>query len=333
MWINGRYVVLQDEADAGAGAGAGGAGAGDQGASNNAAGGASAGDASQGNQNANANQGAGNQGNQGDHGAQSGAKWPDNWRQEFAGNDDKLVKRFERYNSPRDIANALIAAQNKISSGEFKAALPKDATEEQIKAWRAENGIPESPDKYDLTGLEIDEEDKEAVGELLKSAHQLNQTPEQVKAALQWHYDLKDKEAEVRENKDRELAQKTTDALHADWGNDYRPNMNLIHGLLDTVPGIKDKFLGGRMADGTPIGSDPEMLGFLALVARQINPVTTVVPGAGANIAGAIDDEIAKLEGLMGNRSSEYWKGPMADKNQARLRDLYSARTRMKKAS
>jgi len=31
---------------------------------------------------------------------------------------------------------------------------------------------------------------------------------------------------------------------------------------------------------------------------------------------------------LMGNRSSEYWKGPGADKMQARYRELVSARDR-----
>jgi hypothetical protein len=235
-----------------------------------------------------------------------------------------------RYASPEAALDAMIAAQNKIRSGEVKSALPKDATEDQVKLWRAENGIPEAPDKYDLQGLEVDEEDKELVNDFLKAAHQTNQTPEQAKAALKWYYDYQDKQAEERENKDRTTAQTTQDALHAEWGSEYRQNMNLMHGLLDTAPpGVKDKFLGGRLADGTPIGSDPETLRFLTMLARQINPVTTLVPGAGANISGAVDDEIAQLEGLMGNRSSEYWKGPTADKKQTRLRELYSARDRL----
>jgi hypothetical protein len=39
-----------------------------------------------------------------------------------------------------------------------------------------------------------------------------------------------------------------------------------------------------------------------------------------------IEDEIARLEALMGNKQSEYWKGPKADAMQTRLRELYSLR-------
>ena len=68
------------------------------------------------------------------------AAWPQDWRDQLAGGDEKLVKRAQRYASPRDVWNALVAAQNRISSGELKSVLPKDAKPEEIAAWRTEQG-------------------------------------------------------------------------------------------------------------------------------------------------------------------------------------------------
>ena len=265
-------------------------------------------------------------------------KWPDTWRMDMSGGDEKEVKQLERYASPADIWRKARALEQRLSSGELKSAFPKDATEEQVKQWRTENGVPESPDKYELQfddGV-IDDNDKELVGDILKTAHESNLTKEQAKNTIQAIADLREKRTEARQEKDAQIAKETQDALRAEFGPDYRQNVNLIKGLLDTGPtGLKQKLLSGRMADGTPIGSDPDVLRFLATVARQINPVTTLIPGAGANIAGAIDDELSKLNGMMGNRGSEYWKGPNAEKNQKRYRELVSARDRMgnKKAS
>lgn len=266
------------------------------------------------------------------------SKWPDTWRQEMSGGDEKEVKQLERYASPADIWRKARALEQRLSSGELKSALPKDATEAQVKQWRAENGIPEAPDKYELKfddGV-INDNDKEWVDDILKTAHQSNLTKEQAKSTIEAIAELREKRSEARQEKDAQIAKETQDALRAEFGPDYRQNLNLIKGLLETGPaGVKQKLLGGRMADGTPIGSDPDVLRFLATVARQINPVTTLVPGAGANISGAIDDELSKLNSMMGNRGSEYWKGPNAEKNQKRYRELVAAKDRMgqKKAS
>src|SRR6267378_8542981 len=44
--------------------------------------------------------------------------WPDDWREQIYGSDQKLLARLQRYGSVKDVANALVAAQNRISSGE-----------------------------------------------------------------------------------------------------------------------------------------------------------------------------------------------------------------------
>lgn len=258
--------------------------------------------------------------------------WPNDWRQQIAGQDEKVLKRLERYAGVRDLAQALIAAQDKIASGQLKTALPKDATPEQIKAWRAENGIPESHDKYELklkNGLVVGEEDKPVVEGFLKAAHEKNLNTEQATAAVEWYYDEMERQAEARQAADQKATQEAADALRKEWGGDYRANFNGIYALLDLAPaGFKDAFLTGRLADGTPIGSSVEGMQWLASLARQLNPVGSLVPGVtGTNQASAIDDEIKAIETLMRTNRAEYNKDTA---KQARLRDLYAARDQLK---
>ena len=260
--------------------------------------------------------------------------WPDQWRQQMAGDDAKALKQLERYESPAAIWKKARALEQRLSSGELRSALPKDANEEQVKVWRAENGIPEAPEKYDLTfpdGLVIGEEDKPAIDDFLKAAHKANYSPDQVKESVRWYYDFQERQTEVRAQADERIKQESEDALRGEWGQDYRGNLQRVHNLLDAAPGgLKEQLLNGRLADGTPIGSSPDALRWIVQVARELNPTGVIAPNAGGNVGQAIDDEIAKFEKMMGDRTSDYWKGPMADKNQARLRDLYASRERSK---
>jgi hypothetical protein len=233
------------------------------------------------------------------------------------------------------VTDALIAAQNKIASGSLKTALPADPTPEQLTEWRAENGIPESPDKYDTTlpdGMTIGEFDKPIVDEFVKSAHEQNLTPGQVKSTLAWYFKNQEQQlAELRQS-DAAFSSESTEALRQEWGSEYRLNMNLVDGLLSQAPeGGKDLLLGARLADGTPLGSNPKILRFLANLAREVNPTATVVHGSGTNAVQAIESELASITKLMGDRTSEYWKGPNSAKMQARYRELVTVQDKVKK--
>ncbi len=262
-----------------------------------------------------------------------GGYWPDDWRATASKGDAKLEARFGRYASPEAALTALIAAQNRISSGELKPVLDKDATPDQVKAWRAEQGIPETPDKYDLDlggGLVVGEEDKPLVAEFLKNAHATNQTPEQVKASLRAYYAVHDQLTQKQADADV-LAQETSiETLRAEWGPEFKRNVTLIHNLLDrtTSKEIKDKFLGGRLADGTPIGSSPEALKMMLGLALADNPAGTLVPGGSGDMGQAVDDEIGKIEAAMKKNRAAYNKD---EKMQARYRELLGAREKFNK--
>jgi len=252
--------------------------------------------------------------------------WGDDWRQNYAGEDDKMVKRLERYSSPKAALDALVAAQNKISSGELKSTLQADASEEEITQWRTDNGIPEKVEDYEVNlpnGIVVGEEDKPMVDSFLESALASNLHPDQVNSALGWYYDYQEQVMQQQQDSDAESKQTGEDALRVEWGQDYRRNIQIANNLLDNAPdGLKDQIMGARLADGTPLGSNPDALNWLVDMSREINPVATVVPGSGTNAVQAIETELASLKGMMGDRTSEYWKGSNAEKNQARYREL-----------
>jgi hypothetical protein len=106
----------------------------------------------------------------------------------------------------------------------------------------------------------------------------------------------------------------------------------MIDGLLTQIPEDgKNLLMGARLADGTPLGSNPKIQRWLANLAREVNPVATIIPGSGTNSAQALESELANIQKLMGDKTSEYWKGPNAEKMQARYRDLLNVQEKMKK--
>ena len=260
--------------------------------------------------------------------------WPDDWRESYAGQDDKLLKRLGRYASPKAAFDALISAQDKISRGELKKPLGPNASPDELAAFRADQGIPESHDKYELKlseGRVIGETDKPLIDKFLESMHGKNATPDQVSAGVDAYYDVVEEMQANRYEADEDFKRQSEDALRAEFGNDFRRNMNMIGGLLAGAPGgVKDMLMEARTEDGTRIINSPDTLRWLTQLAREINPVAAVVPGAGANAGQAISDELASITKLMGDPKSEYWKGPKAEAMQERFRQLAGAKERMK---
>lgn len=274
--------------------------------------------------------------------ASTGFAWQPGWREHMAGGDAKVLQRLNRFADPGALLKSYLELDRRMSAGELKSTLKDGATPEELKAWRTENGIPDKPDGYQPPeGLVLGDEDKAIVAEFAATAHAMNFRPEQYQGALTWYYEAKDKAEAAQADADAKLAKETQDALRGEWpGAEYRANMNALHSLLDTAPQVtledgskvqlKDLILGARLPNGQPIGSSPEALRWFAQLSREVNPAATVVLPTGANTMQAIDDEIIELKKLMGNKSSEYWKGPKAEKNQQRYRELLDAQAKLK---
>lgn len=268
------------------------------------------------------------------------ADWPDDWRKKMSGEDEKAIKALERYQSPADVAKALRDAQNLIRSGKVKDALPENPTDEQIAAWRKDNGIPEAPDGYLEAlpdGLVIGDEDKDLVGGFLESAHAKNMNPEQVASAINWYYEEQEKQVTAQIEADRAFRKDAEDALRGEWGGEYRANVNAIANFLSSTPVLSEgedgekitlgaALMDARLPDGTKVGDNPHTAKFLLNLANEINPGGTVAPGDGTSRLASVKEEIASIEKVMREDRRAYDKD---EKMQARLRQLYAAEEKL----
>ena len=223
-------------------------------------------------------------------------------RKAIAGADEGLLKQLNRYQSKEDFGKAHKELRGLV--GELKRPLKPDAKPEEVAAWRKDNGIPETPDKYDLKmpeGLIIGEEDKGEINGFLAKAHSVNASPEFVNTAVASFLEMREaKIAEIAE-RDSEQQQETVSTMKDEWGADYKMNMNLINTMLQGAPEeIGASVLQARMPNGKLIGNDPAAARWLAGLARELNPAATVVPsGAEANME-TVASEMKTLESKMG---------------------------------
>lgn len=260
-------------------------------------------------------------------------KWPDDWRANLANGDEKIAKRLERFASPADVWKSYQSLEQKISSGDLKPGLPADATPEQIAEYRKLQGIPETPDGYlkDLpSGVVIGEQDKVLFNDFAKTMHEINASPATVHKALDWYYKFQGNLAAEDAKRDGDFRRTAEDALRSEWGNGYRENVDRAGEILTLAPeSIRFQLQGARLPDGTLLGDHPDTLRWLANISRELSPVRTIVP-SGGNPAQGLNEELASWDAKIADRSSDYWKGPNAEANQARYRELLDAQARHK---
>ncbi len=265
----------------------------------------------------------------------SPATWPEDWRAKLAGEDKNYLKTLDRFADPAALAKAYRELNAKFSSGEYKRNAPpgKDATPEDLAAWRKEQGIPEKPDDYKITppaGFVFGDADKPILDSLKAYGVANGLTNDAMNKVTSWWASEQEGILARQSEEDSAFKQKAEDVLRTEWGPEFRRNVNAAKSLLATAPeGIADRLVAGRTADGRLIGDDPAILQWLAQLSREMNPAASLVPAGTDNAPKAIDDEIKQIESLMGKRDSEYWKGPKANDLQSRYRELITAREKM----
>ncbi len=303
-----KQTYWAPEGDGGAGAGGAGAGAG---AGDGAAGGAGA---------------AGS-------GAAAGT-WPADWRENLAKGadgkpDEKVLDRLKRFSDPSGIWQSFRNLEAKQSSGELVPKLSKDATPEQIAAYRQANGIPEAPDKYEIKlreGLVIGEEDKPVIEEFAKRLHGKNVSNEVMSGFVEAYYDILETQAQKATEEAGKRKQATEDALRKEWGEEFRPNQTRIQNLIEANLPV-DSPLKAKLQ--RTIERDPDFAKMMDALARQIMPVTTLLPQGQGGLAASVDTEIAEIEKLMRTDRNAYNKDV---KKQERYQELLAFRDRQKAA-
>lgn len=227
--------------------------------------------------------------------------WPDDWRAKIT-TDEKLLKRLERYASPKAVAEALLTVQQDIGAGKLKSAtaFPDKGTDAEKAAWRTENGVPESPAKYELkfeNGLVVGEADKPIIDKFLETAHASNMPPGQAKAAVEWFFKNREERQAAALEAFEQQKVATASTLRAEWGDSYARNNNVIGSLLDAhIPAEETEL---KTLIKRAVETNPKYARFMAAIGLEVNPLATVAPGTGASQVSAIEDRIVAIEKLM----------------------------------
>lgn len=257
--------------------------------------------------------------------------WPDDWRARMAAGDDKKLKQLERFASPQAVFDSYGSLHARLSSGELKAAPPKDGKPEDLARWRSEMGIPAAPKDYPMPdGLTIGDDDKPLIDKFVTAMHGTHATPAQVQTAISTYFDMQAERAEMQAEADDGHKAEVEDALRQEWGVNYRRNVQGILNFLSAAPGdISSKLQSARMSDGRALLNDPAVVRWMADMQHQINPAATLVP-PGVDTVQSLTDEINGLKAKMADPRSDYWQGPNASKNQDRYRQLIEAKAKIK---
>lgn len=255
--------------------------------------------------------------------------WADDWRDRMARGDEKRLSVLKRYASPETLADALFSLRQKVSSGELKEPFPADGKPEDQAKWRETNGIPDAPEKYELSlpdGLTVGEDDKAIVAAVQKAAHEANLPVEAFNGVAAAYFKAIDDFTAQQADQDAAWKEETEENLRAEFGADYKRNLAAVENFLGTLPdGLGARLAHARLSDGRPLGADPVAVRWLIQTAQELNPLATLVPGGAGDIKG-IETEIAELKKVMRDDPKTWYNSP--DK-QKRYQELLAAQEKL----
>jgi len=275
-----------------------------------------------------------------------GDYWPKDWREKVAehasaGNEKayaRELKRLARVTDPSAIYGNYREAESKISSNKAIFKPDKNASEEDVAAYHKSLGVPDKPADYleNLAlpnGETIGDDDKEVALEFADDMHKAGASQDAMNAALNWYYARQEDMAAFQDENDDRQKYEAEVALKEEYGAAYKRKTAGISSLFTEAPGGADvsnpdslyaRLVGGRLADGTLIGNDPDMVRWLSDIAGDVNPAATTLPdgmGSGKSIAG----EIAEIEKIMRTNKREYFKN-----HAGRYAELLEVRQKMR---
>lgn len=248
--------------------------------------------------------------------AQPAQLWRDDWRQNIAkelgmDSDEKFLKQLERFTTPAAVTKSWLSANQQIRSGELRKALSENPSEDELKAYRAENGVPESADKYDFSlpdGTVFGEEDKANLKGFAEAAYAQNMNQAQLQSVLGWYQGQMKAQEQQQEEFDSTYAKDAEDTLRAEWGGEYRSNVNAVAGVLSALPeGVRGQLEHARLPDGSKLGNNPDFLRFMAGIARELNPASTILPSSSKDVGKDIASMKAEIKAMMRDRKSAYY--------------------------
>lgn len=254
------------------------------------------------------------------------ATWPDDWRAKLAGSDEKLAKRLERFTDPSGLLKSYTALEQKISSGEYRKALPENPNDKELAEWRKTFGVPEAPDKYEpvkVEGHEWGEQDKPLLDAFFAKAHSANLSQKQADEVLKTYTEMIQGAEQQRHESDKAWKQTNEDELRNAWGNDYRAQINVYTRVLED-PEVLPDGLGAVLATardsaGNRIINDARVAQWLVQMGLEKYGDGALTVGNGRQTAQSRETEIM---GVMRTDFERYIREGL-DKELAGIRQKY----------
>lgn len=255
-------------------------------------------------------------------------KLPDGAGPDAVKDHEARLKLAQRFNSEADILRELRKVQVKFSSGQVKTKKPDAATPEQLVAWRAENGIPETPDKYDLkldAGMVVSAEDKALLAPILTAMHAADAPPEAVSAGVKAYFSMREEEIAAMVAENDRVSKETKVQLTEEWGaRDFQSNTDGISLMLEQAgKEVVEALENATGLDGVKILNNPSVMRWLAKNAREGGYVGAT-PTNG-DFGAAAQGERERLQALMVSDPDKYYGDP---KNAERLGGIIAAQAR-----
>jgi len=258
-----------------------------------------------------------------------------NWRDEYAGDDDKFKSELERFSTPEDMGKAYREGRAKISSGAMTELPGENATEDDIKVYREANGIPLEADGYMENlpdGLVVGEDDKEIMSDFMQTLHKQHVLPTVAHSVIEWYNNFAEQQQDAIAGMDAEHHRESEDSLRQTWGGDYRANVNLVGALIEGAFSKegKDIFINARDKDGRGLMNIPGVMEGLADIGRKWNPAAQLNSPGAADPQKTLTDELAEISAFRKKDRAAYFKD---EKMQARERQLLEIQAQHKERS
>lgn len=253
------------------------------------------------------------------------AAWPEDWRDKLSGGDEKLKNLLARYTSPDAMAKAFKEARDAIAkkpSKEEVADLPENPTDEQLAAYRKAKGIPEKPEDYEFEipeGKELSDSEYDILMDFAKEMHGKHVSKDMVKAISSWFLGYEDVVAQKQADAAFQARTTTEEKLRAEWGGDYKANINLMSNVLQEHLGTQTgEFLSMTMLDGTKLGDNETFIRLMADMSRKIGGSTAELYTSDVATTGqSLEARKAELMKLMNSSDpierKKYWSQPVQE--------------------
>lgn len=252
---------------------------------------------------------------------------------------------MKRFDTPSKIADSYFDTRGMIMNGVYKRAKPADgATPEQLTAWRTEHGLPAKPEEFSILGADVKLETlpapvQENVKALQSTFFDAEMSPAQAGKVLETYNKLVEAQTEAIVAADATAQDALEDHLRAEWGPNYRSNVDMNAAFLERQLGSGDLTTGvllARLPDDKSLG---ELAGRrivdLPVFNKLINQMARVMmpellEGAEGGAAGKnVEQRIEELRKIMSTDMAKYRREGL-DKEYERLMGIQEQRGKIK---